>query len=135
MELNDTQYRLCAHIIVTGIHGSKGIPPMITGVTPNQKQADTFKDTIMHTSTPIMKVATSIYPSPTVFQTPHIQQTITQSQEAAGERLLKSVASQLDTLKKLFEDGVLTPKEFEEQKVIVVWRNYNEVVSFHHTHT
>jgi len=29
--------------------------PLITGVTPKQKQADTFKDTIMQTATAIMK--------------------------------------------------------------------------------
>ena len=47
--------------------------------------------------------------------------------ECHQERLLKSVASQLDTLKKLFEDGVLTPKEFEEQKGIIIHSGLEEL--------
>ena len=129
LELNDTQYRLWARMIVTGIHASKDTPPqvpLITGVTPKRKHADTFKDTIMHTATAIMKAATSNYPSPTIVQTPHIQQTITQSQEAVGVSPGKAAEirgksfDQLGTLKKLFEDGVLTQKEFEEQKDIIL---------------
>ena len=129
LELNDTQYRLWARMIVTGIHASKDTPPqvpLITGVTPKRKQADTFKDTIMHTAAAIMKAATSNYPSPTIVQTPQIQQTITQSQEAAGVSPGKAAEirgksfDQLGTLKKLFEDGVLTQKEFEEQKDIIL---------------
>ena len=78
----------------------------------------------MHTATAIMKAATSNYPSPTIVQTPHIQQTITQSQEAVGVSPGKAAEirgksfDQLGTLK-LFENGVLTQKEFEEQKDIL----------------
>lgn len=99
--------------------------PLITGVTPKRKQADTFKDTIIHTATANIKAATSYYPSPTVVQTPHIQPTITQSQEAAGVSTGKAAEicgksfDQLGILKKLFEDGILTQKEFEEQDTIL----------------
>jgi len=99
--------------------------PLITGVTPKRKQADTFKDTIIHTATANMKAATSYYPSPTIVQTPHIQLTITQSQEAAGVSTGKAAEicgksfDQLGILKKLFEDGILTQKEFEEQDTIL----------------
>ena len=108
LELNDTQYRLSARMTVTGIHASKDMPPqvpLITGVTPKRKQADTFKDTIMHTASAIMKAATSNYPSPTIVQMPHIQQTTSQSQEAAGVSLGKAAEicgksfDQLGTLK------------------------------------
>ena len=67
-----------------------------------------------------MKAATSYYPSPTIVQTPHIQPTITQSQEEAGvptgmaAEIRGKSFDQLGILKKLFEDGVLT-QEFEEQ--------------------
>ena len=73
-----------------------------------------------------MKASTSNYPSPTIVQTPHIQQIITQSQEAAGVSRGKAAEirgksfDQLGTLKKLFEDGILTQKEFEEQKDIIL---------------
>ena len=104
LELNETQYRLWARMIVSGIHASKDEPPqvpLITGVTPKRKQSDTFKDTIMHTANAVMKAVTGNYPSPTIVQTPQIQQTITQSQEAprvSPGRLLKSVASLLISL-------------------------------------
>lgn len=129
LELSDTQYRLWARMIITGIHASKETPPqipLITGVTPKRKQSDTFKDTIMHTATAVMKAVTSNFPSPTIVQTPQIQQTISQSQEAAGVSPGKAADirgksfDQLSTLKKLFEDGVLTQKEFEEQKDIIL---------------
>lgn len=80
----------------------------------------------MHTATTVMKAVTSNYPSPTIVQTPQIQQTITQSQEAAGispgkaSEIRGKSLDQLGTLKKLFEDNVLTQKEFEEQKDIIL---------------
>ena len=69
VDLNDTQYRLWARMVVSGVHASKDTPPqvpLITGVTPRRKQSDTFKDTIMHTATAVMKAATSNYPNPTI---------------------------------------------------------------------
>ena len=126
LELTDTQYRLWARMIVTGVHASKDTPPqvpLITGVATKRKQAETFKDTL---ATAIVKAAASNYPSPTVVQTPHIQQTITQSQEATGVSPGKAAEirsksfDQLGTLKKLFEDGILTQNEFEEQKDIIL---------------
>ena len=97
--------------------------PLITGVTPKRKQADTFKDTIIHTAAANIKAATSYYPSPTVVQTPQIQPTVTQSQEAAGVSTGKAAEicgksfDQLGILKRLFEDGILThvQKEFENK--------------------
>ena len=119
LELTETQYCLWARMIVTGVHASKDTPPqvpLITGVATKRKQAETFKDTA------IMKAAASNHPSPTVVQTPHIQQTITQSQEATGVSPGKAAEihsksfDQLGTLKKVFEDGILTQNEFEEQR-------------------
>ena len=126
LELGGTQYHLWARMIVSSIHASKDTPPqvpLITGVTPKRRQSDTFKDTVMHTATAVMKVVTSNYPSPTIVQTPHIEQKITQSQEPAGISPGKATGKsfdQLGTLKKLFEDGVLMQEEFEEQKEIIL---------------
>ena len=47
LELNDTQYRLWARMIVSGIHSSMDTPPqvpMITGCTLKRKRSDDFKD-------------------------------------------------------------------------------------------
>ena len=110
LELSETQYRLWARMVVTGIHGSKEEPPqvpLIIGVTPKRKRSDTFKDTIMDTAAAVMKAVTN-HPSPTIVQTPQIQQTITQSQEAAGVSPGKAAEirgksfDQLGTLKKTF---------------------------------
>ena len=47
LQLNETQYRLWARMIVSGIHTSKDEPPQVplitTGVTPKRKQSDSFK--------------------------------------------------------------------------------------------
>ena len=61
LQLSDTQYRLWARMIEAGIHARKDMPPqvpLITGVTPKRMHANTFKDTIMHTATAIMKAIT-----------------------------------------------------------------------------
>ena len=61
LELSDTQYRLWARMIEAGIHARKDMPPqvpLITEVTPKRMHANTFKDTIMHTATAIMKAIT-----------------------------------------------------------------------------
>ena len=58
LELNDTQYRLWARMIVSGIHASKDTPPqvpLITGVTPKRKQSDTFKVTMVDAATAVIK--------------------------------------------------------------------------------
>ena len=129
LELNDTQYRLWARMIVSGIHASKDTPPqvpLITGVTPKRKQSDTFKETMVEAATAVIKAVADNRATPTIVQTPQIQQTITQSQEGVGVSPGKAAEirgksfDQLGTLKRLFEDGVLTEKEFEEQKGIIL---------------
>ena len=48
LELTNTQYRLWARMIVTGVHATKDTPPqvpLIAGVATKRKQAETFKDT------------------------------------------------------------------------------------------
>ena len=129
LELNDTQYRLWARMIVSGIHASRDTPPqvpLITGVTPKHKQSDTFKETMVDAATAVIKAVAGNPVTPTIVQTPQIQQTITQSQESTGVSPGKAAEirgksfDQLGTLKRLFEDGVLTEKEFEEQKGIIL---------------
>ena len=128
LELNDTQYRLWARMIVSGIHASKDTPPqvpLITGVTPKRKQSDTFKETMVDAATAVIKAVADNRATPTIV-TPQIQQTITQNQESVGVSPGKAAEirgksfDQLGTLKRLFEDGVLTEKEFEEQKSIIL---------------
>ena len=58
LELNDTQYRLRARMIASGIHASKDTPPqvpLITGVTPRRKQSDMFKETVVNAATTVIK--------------------------------------------------------------------------------
>ena len=111
----------------SGIHAYKDTPPqvpLITGVTPKRKQSDTFKETMVDAATAMIKAVADN--RATTIVSPQIQQTITQNQEGiwvspgkAAEIRGKSF-SQLGTLKRLFEDGVLTEKEFEEQKSIIL---------------
>ena len=62
LELNDTQDRLWARMIVGGIHSSMETPPqvpMITGCTPKRKRGNDFKDTITSTATAVMEAVTA----------------------------------------------------------------------------
>lgn len=134
----EPQYRLWARMIQNGVHTSKDNPPqvpMITGATPSNKkrkvteEKSTIEQTIISTATAIAKVLNT--PSH-VTQSPHIQQTVCSQalpcqNQSCSERTVglspgRSVEirgkcfQQLATLKKLFEDDVLTEQELQEQK-------------------
>ena len=127
-------------MIQNGIHTSKDSPPqvpMITGGIPGNKKKkapeesgkNTVEQTIISTATAIAKVLNS--PSQ-ITQSPHIQQTVgpqvspSQNQPCPDRTIGLSPGraveirgkcfQQLATLKKLFEDDVLTEQELQEQK-------------------
>ena len=132
LKLSEVQYRLWARMLVTGVHSSKETPPqvpMITGNTPRRQPQKDFQESIISTAAAVVKAVTQNSPNSSVIQSPQIQQTI--GEDIAPQRELgispgkaseirgKSY-SQLGTLKHLYDDGVLTLHEFEEQKAMIL---------------
>lgn len=143
MELSEVQYRLWARMIITGVHSDKDTPPqipMITGITPKRKQnvndKSDLQEAIISTAAAVVK-AVNTGSGSTLIQSPSIQQTIQDtstlhtSNSKPGHSLLgvspgkvaeirgKSFG-QLSTLKRLYDDCVLTVEEFEEQKSAIL---------------
>ena len=98
---------------------------MIVTVESMHLRTRTFKETMVDAATAVIKAVADNRATPTIVS-PQIQQTITQNQEGIGVSPGKAAEirgksfDQLGTLKRLFEDGVLTEKEFEEQKSIIL---------------
>lgn len=141
LDLSEVQYRLWARMISTGIHSSKDTPPqipMITGVTPKRKQRvdedrRTLQDSIVSTAAAVVKAVNS--GQSTLVQSPSIQQTIQDSSTPDRSKSRPSQLgispgkaadirgksfSQLNALKQLYDDHVLTEEEFEEQKSVIL---------------
>ena len=148
LELSEVQYRLWARMLVTGVHSSKESPPqvpMITGCTPrrsvSRKNDFNIQETIVSTAAAAVKAFTQNSPNSLVVQSPQIQHTINESQtpQSSGQQLGVSPGklseirgksySQLATLKQLYEDGVLTVCEFDEQKEMILngLKSFNNV--------
>lgn len=119
---------------ITGVHSSKETPPqvlMITGSTPHHPPVSQKKDIqerIISTAAAVVKAAvTQNSPSSSMIQSPQINQTVSETTApqkglhvgVSPGKILKSVARAIPSwlhLKQLYEDGVLTLNEFEEQK-------------------
>jgi hypothetical protein len=105
---------------------------MITGSTPRRpvSQKEDLEESIISTAATIVKAAVAQNsPSSSVVQLPQINQTInegTAPQKGLGvspgkiSEIRGKSYTQLATLKKLYEDGVLTLTEFEEQKEMIL---------------
>ena len=110
LNLSEVQYRLWARMLVTGVDSSKENPPqvpMITGSTPRH---------------PVSQ-------NSSVVQSPQINQTVSEGtapQKGLGvspgkiSEIRGESYTQLATLKQLYEDGVLTLTEFDEQKEMIL---------------
>lgn len=136
LELSEVQFRLWARMLVTGVHSSKETPPqipMITGSTPRRQMSQKdLQESIISTAAAVVKAVTQNSPSSSVAQSPQINQTISESgmPQSSSQGLGVSPGkvseirgksySQLATLKQLYEDGVLTLREFEEQKEMIL---------------
>lgn len=138
LDLNEVQYRLWARMISTGIHSSKETPPqvpMITGITPKRKkrvdeERKPLQESIVSTAAAVVKAVNSgstLIQSPTIHQTVHDPSTpkrklgiqLGVSPGKAADIRSKSFG-QLNVLKQLYDDNVLTPDEFEEQKSVIL---------------
>lgn len=120
--LSDPQYRLWARMIINGIHSSKESPPqipMITGVTPSRAPRRSIEETVASTVQAVVKGIGAAQAPP--FNAPPLQPP-TSTQNVLGISPSKAVDirgkcfSQLASLKKLFEESVLTEEELKEQK-------------------
>ena len=132
LKLSEVQFRLWARMLVTGVHSSKETPPqipMITGSTPRRQMSQ--QESIISTAAAVVKAVTQNSPSSSIVQSPQVNQTVSESVRPQCSQSLgvspgkvseirgKSY-SQLATLKQLYEDGVLTLSEFEEQKEMIL---------------
>lgn len=139
LQLNEAQYRLWARMIITGVHCDKDTPPqipVITGVIPKRKEKSSLQETIINTAATaaaFVKAVNSgsVCDNSTLVQSPTVQtieaesprvrsgHTLTMSPIRMAEVRGKSF-EQLSTLKRLFDEDVLTLNEFEEQKAAIL---------------
>ena len=141
LKLSEVQYHLWARMLVTGVHSSKENPPqvpMITGSTPRRQvsQKKDLEASIISTAAAVVKAVTQQNSpcSSAMVQSPQINQTIMRSEGTTAHNTGQGLGvspgkiseirgksyTQLATLKQLYEDGVLTHHEFQEQKEMIL---------------
>ena len=141
LDLTELQYRLWARMIVRGCHSSKDVPPEIpticSGATPKRKKRASdeerrnLEESVVTTAAAVAKAVSGA----TLIQSPSIHQVVHDSPQSSsgGSRLPQLGISpgkasdirgksfgQLSTLKQLYDSDVLTEKEFEEQKNVIL---------------
>ena len=140
LELTEPQYRLWARLLSTGVHSSKDEPPkipLITGVTPKRRsKVDEdrrfLQESIASTTAAVVKAVNS---GGTLVQSPSIQQTVQEPSTSSNKSDNRSQLGvspgkaaeirgksfgQLNALKQLYDDQVLTLEEFQEQKTVIL---------------
>lgn len=116
-EYSDPQYRLWARMIINGTHSSKDTPPqvpMITGITPSRPARKTMEETVASTVSAVVKaMATPQTPrdNPLQYQVSEMGLSPSKAVDIRGKCF-----AQLSSLKKLFEEAVITEEELKEQK-------------------
>ena len=123
---SDPQYRLWARMIVTAVHSSKDTPPkipMFTGV-PSRRKAPkvTPEESIITAAAAIAKAVTVASSQTTIINSPQTQSPLSVSGISPGRAadIRGKSYSQLSTLRKLFQDGILSQDEFDEQKDLIL---------------
>ena len=116
MNYSDPQYRLWARMIVNGLHSSKESPPqvpMITGIVPTRPSRKFIEDTVASTVSAVVKAIASPQQSQHNSIEPQLGMGIspTKAVDIRGKCF-----SQLASLKKLFEESIITEDEMQEQK-------------------
>jgi len=136
-ELSEPQYRLWARMIMSGVHTSKEIPPqipMITEVSGKRRKKSLEQDEmIVGTAAAIVKAVNNVSNTQVVHSPPSqssspmaYQQGLSGDVGPVGVSPGKAVdirgksLNQLSTLKQLFEEGILSQDEFDEQKQIIL---------------
>ena len=119
-------------MLVTGVHSSKENPsqvPMITGSTPRRQvsQKKGLEDSIISTAAAVVKAVTQNSPcSSAMVQSPQINQTISeapntgQGSSVSSGKISEIRGKSYTQLATLYEDGVLTQHEFQEQKEMIL---------------
>lgn len=141
LDLTEMQYRLWARMIVRGCHSSKDVPPDIPTIsdsTPKKrknkasdKELRNLEESVVNTAAAVAKAVSGA----TLIQSPSIHQVVHDSppSSSGGSRLPQLGISpgkasdirgkslgQLSTLKQLYDSNVLTEKEFDEQKNVIL---------------
>ena len=116
---SEPQYRLWARMIVTGAHSSKDAPPkipMFCGI-PSKRKAPKVSP-----AAAIAKAVTVASSQTTIVNSPQTQSPLSVAGVSPGRAadIRGRSYNQLSTLKKLFQDGVLSQDEFEEQKDLIL---------------
>ena len=123
---SDAQYRLWARMIVTGAHTSKDTPPqipMFSGIPTKRKSPKvTPEGSIITAAAAIAKAVTVASSQTTIVNSPQAQSPLSVSGVSPGRaaEIRGKCYSQLSTLKKLFQDGVLSQDELDEQKDLIL---------------
>ena len=129
-DFSEAQYRLWARMIVTGVHSSKDHPPqipMLTGTPLKRKTKEaTVNDSIVGAAAAIAKALTVASSQTTIVNSPQSLSPSSSRFVATGQqgvspgRAADIRGNQLSMLKKLYEKGVLSQREFDEQKDIIL---------------
>jgi len=94
VQLNETQYRLWARMIITGVHSDKDMPPqipIITGAAPKRKEKSSLQETIISTAASAAAFVKainngSVSDNSTLVQSPTVQ-TIEENSRSRSEHL------------------------------------------------
>ena len=121
-DLSEPQYSLWARMIISGSHSSMDSPPqipMITGISGKRNTRKSLDDDAVVRAAAIFNNVSStqiVSASPVSASSPI---SVGVSPGKAVDIRGKSL-NQLSTIKKLCEDGVLSQREYEEQKEIIL---------------
>ena len=114
LALSDPQYRLWARMIVCGNHSSKEKPPqvpLITGITPTRRSRKSLDETVASTVSAVVKaMASPSKPQENILQ-PELGVSPGKAVDIRGKCF-----TQLASLKKLYEDSIISKDELQEQK-------------------
>ena len=123
---SEAQYRLWARMIVTGAHTSRDTAPripMFSG-TPLKRKTPrvTPEESIITAAAAIAKAVNVASSQTTIVNSPQTQSPLSVSGISPGRAadIRDKSYGQLSTLKKLFQDGVLSQDEFDEQKDLIL---------------
>jgi hypothetical protein len=115
LDLSDPQYRLWARMIVCGNHSSKEKPPqlpLITGITPTRRSRKSMEETVACTVSACMKaMASPSKPEESITPQPGLGVSPGKAVDIRGKCF-----TQLASLKKLYEDSIISEDELQEQK-------------------
>jgi hypothetical protein len=120
-DLSEPQYSLWARMIISGSHGSKDSPPqvpLITGINGKRNARKSLDEDVVRAAA-IVKAVNNVASTQIIHSHSASPAPVGVSPGKVVDMRGKSL-NQLCTIKKLYEDGVLSQDEYKEQKEIIL---------------